>query len=294
MVVDWEAIEKSTSPLEELPEGHYQRIFGVRTPEAIWRALLIEYRWVYHQMNGQLRETFAPFFLYGELRTLFICLRYLKELKRDKVREILSASLLSEEIKMTLRESSGELSAAQGLEEKFQCLSGRFRGITEIMRQEGLSGFEREVAGRYLSVIVLAGLDPVLRSFFTHIVDARNILALAKLLKLATTPEHPFIPGGTIDAKRLREILDRRNRQAADKILRAFTGEEMRPADLVKLEASLYRGISRSLKREGRASLGTGPVLDYLWRCSIEAMNLSLLSYGGQLKRDIVAAELVR
>ena len=61
LVMDWEAIGKSASPLEQLPDGHYQRVFGVRTPEAIWRALLIEYRWVYHQMNGQLRETFAPF-----------------------------------------------------------------------------------------------------------------------------------------------------------------------------------------------------------------------------------------
>jgi hypothetical protein len=33
--------------------------------------------------------------------------------------------------------------------------------------------------------------------------------------------------------------------------------------------------------------------MDYLWRCSIEAMNLGVLFYGKDLERDIVIAELV-
>jgi vacuolar-type H+-ATPase subunit C/Vma6 len=130
--------------------------------------------------------------------------------------------------------------------------------------------------------------------FFMRLIDARNILAVAKLLKTTANGKHIFISGGTVDTGRLKEILESRKGPDADKLLLEWTGEAVSSADLTGVEVSLYRGISRSLKRYGRESLGTGPVLDYLWRCSIEAMNLGILSYGHKLKRDIVAAEMVQ
>ena len=293
-IKDWTTLVASPEPLELLPERHYQRIYGNRSPEGIWRALLNEYRWVYYQMNGGLRNIFAPFFVYSELRTLFICFRSLKEMKRARVKELLSAGLLSEELRKILYDSADEIAAVQAIEAKLRRLSGQFSGITEILRQKGLSGFEHELIKRYLSVIVGAGLDPVLQAFFMRLIDARNTLALAKLLRLETPAEHPFIPGGTIDTVRLKEILDRRSRPDMERLLREMTGEEIASADNVKLETSLYRGITRLLKKEGRSALSKGPILEYLWRCSIEAMNLSVLCYAQGLERDLVASELVQ
>ena len=291
---DWTPLVASPTPLEQLPEDHYQRACGDRSTEGIWRALLNEYRWVYYQMNGRLRNIFGPFFVYAELRTLFICFRSLKEMKRASVREMLSASLLSEELRKILSDSADEFTAAQAIEAKLRHLSGQFSGITEILRQKGLSGFEHELTKRYLSVIVGAGLNPVLQAFFMRLIDARNTLALAKLLKLETSAEHPFIPGGTIDTAKLKEILENRSRSDLERLLREMTGEEIASAENVKLEAALYRGITRSLKKEGRSPLSIGPILEYLWRCSIEAMNLSVLCYAHGLEQDLVAAELVQ
>ena len=294
LVPDWNVLMEATSPLEQLPEGHFQRIFRERTPEAIWRALLFEYSWVYHQMNRQLRETFAPFFLYAELRTMIICIRYLRELKRDTVRQMLMASLLSDEIKKMLRESDDDISAVREIEETFVRFSERFEGIAEIMRTEGLKGFEQNLVERYLFVIVRVGTDPLLRAFFRRLIDARNILALAKLLRIGTTAEHSFIPGGTVGTERFDDILAGRNTQAADKLLSELTGEIISAVDLKGIEVCLYRSISRWLKRESRAVPGIGPALNYLWKCSIETINLSVLFYGQDLDKDTVAAELVR
>ena len=210
------------------------------------------------------------------------------------MREMLSASLLSEEIRKIFSDSADEFAAVQAIETKLLHLSGQFSGITEILKQKGLSGFEHELTKRYLSVIIGAGLDPVLQTFFRHLIDARNALALAKLLKLERPAEHHFIPGGTIDAVKLREMLDSRSGPYIEKLLMKMTGEEIASPDHVKLEISLYRGITRSLKKEGRAVLGTGPILEYLWRCSIEAMNLSVLCHAHGLERDLVTAELVQ
>jgi vacuolar-type H+-ATPase subunit C/Vma6 len=284
----------SASPLEHLPEGHFQRTLGERTPEAVWRTLLSEYGWVYHQMNRQLRETFSPFFLYAELRTMIICIRYLRELKRDTVRQMLMVSLLSDDIKKMLSESDDEFSVVQEIEKTFFLFSERFKGIAEIMRTEGLKGFEQNLVERYLSVIVGIGTDPLLRAFFRRLIDARNMLALAKLLRLGTTADHSFIPDGTVSAERFDDILAGRNTQAADKLLGELTGEMISAVDLKGIEARLYRRISRWLKRESREVPGIGPALAYLWKCSIEAINLSILFYGQELGRDTVAAELVR
>jgi len=245
-------------------------------------------------MNRHLQELFGPYFVYAELRTIFICLRNLKEMKRAAVREMLSVSLLSEEIRNILTGSADELAAARAMEEKILCLSKHFTGVAEILHQKGLTGFEHELSERYLSVIAGAGIHPILHVFFMRLIDARNLLSLAKLMKLGVSTEHPFIPGGRVDAGLLGEVLDSKNRQGKEKLLREFTGEEVGSTEPVRLEASLYRGITRSLKKGGRDVLSIGPVLEYLWRCSIEAMNLSVLAYGHELERDIVAAELVR
>ena len=251
-VQDWTPLVASPAPLERLPVSHYQRISGNSSPERIWRELLNEYRWVYYQMNERLRNIFGPFFVYAELKTIFICLRGVKEMKRAKVREMLSASLLSIELREILSASADEFVAAQAIEAKLRRLSGQFIGTAEILRLKGLSGFEHELTKRYLSVIVKAGLDPVLQAFFMCLIDARNTLALAKLLKLEKPAEHDFIPGGTIDAVRLNEILDSRSRPDLERLLNEITGEEIASVNHVRLEASLYRGISRRLKKEGR------------------------------------------
>jgi vacuolar-type H+-ATPase subunit C/Vma6 len=293
-IPDWRPLVASPSPLEHLPEGHYQRIVKDRTPEGIWRALLIEYRWVYRQMNEQLRRIFGPFFVYAELRTVFICLRNLKEMKKAAVREMLSVSLLSDKIRKILTGSTDELAAARAMEEQFAYFSGRFTGIAEILHQKGLTGFEHELTERYLSVIVQSGINPVLQAFFKRLIDARNILSLAKLMKLGASAEHAFIPCGSIDIGMLGEMLASTDRRGIERLLKEFSGGETSSIDPVRLEPFLYHGISRSLIREGRDTLSIGPILEYLWRCSIEAMNLSVLAYGHELERDIVAAEMVR
>jgi vacuolar-type H+-ATPase subunit C/Vma6 len=292
LIRNWTPLAASQAPLEHLPEYHYQRFSDTRSPEGIWRALLHEYRWVYFQMNEGLKNIFGPFFVYAELRTLFICLRSLKEMKRSRAREVLSAGLLSEEFREILSESADELAAVQAIEAKLRRLSVQFSGITEVLRLKGLSGFEHELARRYLSVIVKTRLDPVLQTFFRLLIDARNALALAKLLRLDKPTEHAFIQGGTADAARLKEILESRSRPELERVLSEITGEDIASADLIKLEAALYHGITRSLKKAGRSPLSIGPILEYLWGCSIEAMNLSVLCYSQGMEHDLVAAEL--
>jgi vacuolar-type H+-ATPase subunit C/Vma6 len=60
------------------------------------------------------------------------------------------------------------------------------------------------------------------------------------------------------------------------------------------VEVALYQGITKFLRGEGKDPLDAALILDYLWRCSLEVMNLSLLLEGKDLEREEAAAELVR
>ena len=73
-----------------------------RSEGDIWESLLRDYQWVYDQMNKRLHEIFQPFFLYAELRTIIICLRYKKAADKNKIKNVLLLSLLSEKNKNTL------------------------------------------------------------------------------------------------------------------------------------------------------------------------------------------------
>src|SRR5208282_6601518 len=103
LIADWRPLVLSESPVDRLAFTRYGSIMTDDYPEGIRRYLLKEFEWVYSRMNRTLREIFRPFFLYVELNTIFICLRYAKGKETGKIERTLSSSLLSKKIKEILR-----------------------------------------------------------------------------------------------------------------------------------------------------------------------------------------------
>lgn len=265
-----------------------------RSAEDLWRNLLKEYRWVYTQMNERLREVFRPFFLYTELRTLFIGLRHLKDGSGGRTGELLDVSLLSDQIKEILISSSDMQAAVEVIEKCFLSLSDEFKGLTETLVAEGQRGVEQKVTNTYLAVIVRKRLHPVVRTFFARLIDARNIMNAYKHLRLEERKMAPFISGGTLAAAELREMTAKEDLFGISSVIRKFFGIKLDAPEPAKVELALYKGITRFLRKEGREPFGAGPILDYLWRCSLEVMNLSILIQCKDLEREAVAAELVQ
>lgn len=262
--------------------------------EDLWRNLLKEYRWVYTQMNEQLREVFRPFFLYAELRTLFIGLRHVKDTSGRRPNQLLEVSLLSDQIKKILTSSNDVAEAVGVIEKCFLSLSDEFKGLTESLEADGLRGVEQKVANTYLAVIVRKPLHPVVRTFFARLIDARNVMNAYKHLRLEERKIPPFISGGTLAAAELREMTAKEDLFGISSVIRKFFGIKLDTPEPTKVELALYKGITLFLRKEGREPFGAGPILDYLWRCSLEVMNLSVLIQCKDLEREAVAAELVQ
>jgi vacuolar-type H+-ATPase subunit C/Vma6 len=269
---------------------------GFRTstaPERMWADLMREYRWVYRQMNQQLRAVFHPYFLYAELRTICICLRHLRDKKEGSIDEVLNKSLLSDEMKGILVRSADLAEAIAGVERLFAPLSKRFTGFAAIAEKDGLRGVEQFLTEQYLAVIAGSKLHPLMQTFFSRLIDARNIISLYKYLRLDNEQHPPILPGGSIAAETLHELAAKDDIVSVGPVIRALTGIKVERPEPTMVELALYKGMTRWLRKEGQEPFGVGPILDYLWRCSIEAMNLSVLYQGKGLERDIVAAELV-
>lgn len=289
LVSDWNNLLFSANSLEYLTASPYKGFIKTTSPEGLLRDLMKEYRWVYLRLNRALLGIFTPFFLYSELRTIFICLRHIKGGTASRTGEVLFASLLSAEMKGILKKGTDVSSAVEDIEKAFLDLSDTFRGIAGVFDREGLSGFERELTVRYLKMAAGGRVHPLVKNFFVHIIDARNILSLYKFIRLHPASAPAFIPSGSISESAFTEII------AEDDSMRLYKLAGMKgdaPAHST-VEASVYKNVTLFLRNAGRDPLGVGTVLDYLWRCSVEAMNLRVLSYGGDIPKETLKMELV-
>jgi vacuolar-type H+-ATPase subunit C/Vma6 len=293
LIRDWRPVLYDTTPLDHLASSQYQGFVRERTPEGMWRALLLEHGWVHRQMDDRLRQAFATYFLYAELRTVFICLRCLEGDKEQMAGEVLGASLLSAEAQAILRE--GEVEAAlTGVERLFGALSPLFAGLAAVYEEKGMRETERFLTHRYLEYVTGLPLHPVLRGFFKRIIDSRNILALYKALRTGGPREGIFLAGGNVPVERMAVLMEKEDILEVAGLVRLAAGVKIALPEPTQVEVALYRGITRFLAGAGRDPLDEALILDYLWRCQLEVMNLSMLLAAKGLERDEAAAELVR
>jgi hypothetical protein len=294
LIGDWRPLLIDPALYESLPTARTGGFHQDKTADAAWRNLLAEYQWVYSQMNQQLRDIFFSYFLFTELKTIVICLRHLDERKAGAIDPLFERSLLSDEVKKVLLFSIDLPAAVSGIERLFLSLSDRFLGLRKTLDPGNLRAVEQRLIGTYLSVMIESDLHRLLKMFFSRLIDARNIMGLYKYLRLGFKVQPVFIPGGAIPEMRLKNIIKTDDLRGVALLVRERSGITVDRPDLTTVELALYRGMTRWIKKEGRDPFGIAPILDYLWRCSIEAMNLSILHHTKDLDREAVASELVQ
>ena len=224
-----------------------------------------------------------------------ICLRHLVDKKAVAIDDLLDRSLLSDEIKKVLLFSTDLPSAVSGIERLFSSLSARFLGLRRTLESSGLRAVEQRLIGNlFVGNDWDSDLHRILKTYFSRLIDARNILGLYKFLRLGLKVQPVFIAGGAIPEMRVKDIIKKDDLPGVSLLVRECTGIAVERPDSTSIERALYRGMTRWLRKEGREPFGIAPILDYLWRCSIEAMNLSVLHHTKDLEREAVAAELVQ
>ncbi len=294
LVVDWEPLIFGADPLESLSPSRYGGFVRETSSAGLWKYLLHEYRWAYFQMEKSMRNIFRPFFLYSELRTLFFCLRYKAAGEEIKMEQLLASSLFSKAFKKALMDSNHVEDSLDNVEGFLVSRSMKFRGLKAIFAKDGFKGLEQHLTNTCLEYTMDSDLHPVMREFFSRLVDARNVIALYKHLRWELKEIPHFIQGGRMNQRRFRSILEREDIFEVTSLIRTLTGIPVKIPDPTAVENALYREMTRFLRHKGREISGVGFILDYLWRCSLEVMNLGILFHGKDMERDALRTELIQ
>uniref|UniRef100_A0A831U456 V-type ATP synthase subunit C n=1 Tax=Geobacter metallireducens TaxID=28232 RepID=A0A831U456_GEOME len=293
-VSDWEGVLAAADPLAAVPASPWREPLPDRSEGGMWGGALREFVWVYGQMEPGVRRTFAPLFAWFELRTLLLVFRNLAAQDVSRAGALLGESLLDGRV---TRRLSAVRDLAEGVEALVSLLvlkKAKFGLLRQTFAEEGLPGFERELATLWLEDLAARRLDHPLAELLRRLMDLRNMVILAKVLRWHPKAPPSFVRGGTIPFRCLGELAGRGEPEELLRLLERLSGREVARRALLNPEPPLLEAITREVRRWGREPGGTGPILDYLWRCHLEARNLGLLVHGGELDRETIKREMVR
>ncbi len=121
----------------------------------------------------------------------------------------------------------------------------------------------------------------------------RNLLTLYKQLRWKIGKPPAFVRGGDIGRSRLKEIAERGELAEVIQLIHSLPGMGEAPAGRENVEHLLLVWLTGRVRRWGREPAGIGQILDYLWRCYLEALNLGLLIHGRGMEPELLAGEVV-
>ncbi len=243
----------------------------------IWARELEERKWLFRQMNGRLRDTLAPLFLYFEINTLVQCLRFLEAGRFDEIDPLLDRSLLSAELKKILRHKSGPADAIAGLERFSRNSSLVLKGFVSAYNDRGIQGCEELIRRNFLEQSLQTCTDPDITAFLRDMVDLKNTLAVAKCVRWGRESAPEVVAGGRIRAKviaqsvtgeGLRQMVKRWTKEDV------ITDEQLLP---VNLEPALYARLLLKMARARRVAGEVVVCIEYILHSFLMSRNRSLL-----------------
>lgn len=252
-------------PLDYLLVRVRQRRAALRRGEC--RPFSAEAAWLYHRLSPRARQQLGPLFIQAALRPLIIALRHRFGSDMRGAAATLHDSLLDPVLQKLLLQPGEGTTLLRRLEESLAGEHPWLQGIAESWREQGVAGVEAQLQGASLVAGAASRWRPV-RRFCVALIDARNLMALAKHFAAALLNPPRFFAGGEIAPRQLQRLWQRRDAAALLALVGGAPDADPAPQ---QLEAVLRNRLSTRLQREGEDPLRLELILDYLWRCRLQA-----------------------
>lgn len=250
---------------------NYGYLSEVTASQNVWRSFMLECKWLYSHMNKDLRKIFEPVFLYLEIRNIIIFLR--NKVLSERPPEILSLTLLPKDFKKALISAKDIKESIRHIEGLFSYISEGFYHLSISLKEKGMAKIEDEIMRLYLESIINKALHFVIRVFMRSLIDSKNILMLHKCLRWKLKDKPEFIMGGNITVRELKRVYEKGDIDGIGALLYRHTGIRLKKEDL---QTSLIEGIRRIIMRYIEDPLNIANILNYIWGCYIQAINLSI------------------
>jgi len=289
---NWDSLIASSNVLESLQNTPFSPYLKKYAAPGIWRFLRNEHLWVYKSMNNKLRNHFESYFVYHEIRTLIVCLRYLSGNEIDRVLQELHNSLLHNDIQNILTSNLDFVAKLQALEYYLCSHSVFFKGLHERYEKKGITALEVFVRDRFFASALSQKQPSLLKTFLHHLVDFHNCIFLAKAIRWQIEIEPALINGGTLPVERLKGAYLRKNPYPVLQLLR-LQDSDAAASSIQKLETALLKRISRILKNWSFQRTEVGDILFYLWEQYRYSRNISMILNTIFLDNELVRERIV-
>jgi hypothetical protein len=290
LVEDWERellVSDCPTPLPQAP----WRQGLLRWEAAAFRyASQRECAWCFTRMAEPLRLALLPFFWLAEVRTLAICLRN-RAGGRECDEQLLAGSLLADRVKRVFRGNSNAMETLTSLTALLAPHDEAFARLPEIYRESGAGALEAAMTGISLEHFAAAHPHPVMGRYLALMIDGRNLVAIAKHLRWRIVSPPHFLRGGSIATASLVKLFDRKDERTVARMAATLAPRSGERVD-DEVERAVLCAQGKALRSMAREPEGIGAILDYLWRCGMEARNLSLLARMAQAGSDEVGREI--
>ena len=167
----------------------------------IWGRLQAERRWLFNQLNRDLRCALAPLFVYFEISTVAQVLRFLAAGHADAAGPVLGGSLLGAELKAILRSRDSVGGVLVGLERFFKRHGAEIKGLEKSFREKDLGRSEELLRGGILAAGLQRSGHKTMVSLLADLVDIRNLRVLARRLRWKTAAVPPLLAGGRLNIR---------------------------------------------------------------------------------------------
>lgn len=262
--------------------------------EEVWGTLLRELEWLHRQMNETVLLATAPLVGLFEMKTLVLALRNVAIGRTAVVRTLLEHSLLATNVKHILLEAPDVRTALNRLARLHGATAHVYAALPDVYAQGKLRALEDAVMRSYLEAVIVGPLHRVLRDFFALFIDLRNVMLVYKHLRWEVPSECRLIRGGTLERRRLQQILVRHDLAGLDALVRRTAGRSHPSAvNDAGLETLLLRAITTNLVRLRRDEQHVAVIASYMWRLYIQARNLAVLVHGDGVDAEVLHRELI-
>jgi len=230
----------------------------------------VTHAWLLPRLDRRLRRVLTPYLEVMAMRTLGLALRH-RLAGVSPPATLLHQPWLAAEL-APLVEAPGESRVVVARVEQALAVDYPFvRGMVGDFRNQGPGAVETRLTEGMLGQALALAQDPAVRLTVRCFIDLRNLLAVLRHWRWQLRQPPPLLPGGEIAPPRLRKAWAGNDRHA-------FTGLAARlgtggPIDFEPraAERQLLAGLGERIRQAGRDPLGTGVVLDTLWRGTMAA-----------------------
>jgi vacuolar-type H+-ATPase subunit C/Vma6 len=249
---------------------------------AIWEKFIHELHWLYAQMNSRLRLVCHGVITFFELRTLFLCLRFMEGGQKKTAIELLAKSLIDRTVQKLFEQETNTSALVRKLLIQIDISGDAAKKLEVAYDNKGLISFEKLLYIEFFTDALRVNSHAAIHSFFKDLIDLRNIMSQAKHIRWRHTQPPDLIPGGLRTDK--HSLFKQKKLPAA----------AMLKSDIQLLETSLLTDLTKKIHRSSRNKGNICVIIDYLWQRYMETKNLGTILNAQNISPDRITQELIQ